>query len=336
MTRQLITYTKSLFTLASVRHGQPAITSTIDNITLTYKDLERKCSFLNKLISTNNKKVAIMLPFSSVHFGVAIYFACTSGRCFLPMNPHHPYELLRYYINDFKPDILLTSKQYSLDYRLRQSNRIMCIDESSYSNEVNASESREHNEDNDLLILYTSGTTGKPKGVLHTQRSITAQVNDMIDVWNWNAGDRIMQVLPLHHIHGLVNCLITPLAVGAHCILNSKDHFNAEQVFNRLLSDNPPITVFMAVPTIYSKILDYYKNQSFTAKEKQDIRHRFSKQLRLMVSGSAALPDYLYHGFLHMTGKRIVEQYGSTETGRCMSIRPDLESKDLAGKIMSA
>ena len=67
------------------------------------------------------------------------------------------------------------------------------------------------------LMIYTSGTTGRPKGVVHTQGSLAAQIDGMVATWGWSPDDRIVLVLPLNHVHGIANVTLTPLAVGACC-----------------------------------------------------------------------------------------------------------------------
>src|ERR1044071_2743770 len=102
------------------------------------------------------------------------------------------------------------------------------------------------------LMLYTSGTTGKPKGVVHTHASLTAQIECLVDAWKWTADDYILHFLPLHHTHGIVNKWLCALWTGARC--DMLDKFDAAEVWKRITSKK--YTLFMAVPTVYVKMIE--------------------------------------------------------------------------------
>ncbi len=162
------------------------------------------------------------------------------------------------------------------------------------------------------LILYTSGTTGKPKGVVTTHAIIQAQVTSLVAAWEWTAGDRILHVLPLHHIHGIINVLTCALWSGAQCHMLPK--FDAAQVWQCLGQGD--LTLFMAVPTIYAKLIAAW--QTFTPDEQQRLRAGCT-QMRLMVSGSAALPVQVLQTWQQISGHVLLERYGMTEIGMALS-----------------
>ena len=162
------------------------------------------------------------------------------------------------------------------------------------------------------MILYTSGTTSRPKGVLTTHGQIRAQVESLIEAWGWSQQDRILLVLPLHHLHGIINVLGCALAAGASCRIHPT--FDARRVWEAFCEHD--LTLFMAVPTIYSRLIRAWEEAG--AKE----RRRWSEAcgaLRLMVSGSAALPLSVLDRWREISGHTLLERYGMTETGMILS-----------------
>ena len=97
------------------------------------------------------------------------------------------------------------------------------------------------------MILYTSGTTSKPKGVVATHLNIAAQITSLVDAWEWSANDRIVLCLPLHHVHGIINVVSCALWTGATCEMLPR--FDVDAVWERIAGGS--LTLFMAVPTIY-------------------------------------------------------------------------------------
>jgi malonyl-CoA/methylmalonyl-CoA synthetase len=162
------------------------------------------------------------------------------------------------------------------------------------------------------MILYTSGTTGKPKGVVSTHANLQAQIKALIEAWGWSPDDRILHVLPLHHVHGIVNALSCALYAGACCEFLPR--FDAEEVWRRFV--NSPLTLFMAVPTIYVKLIGAW--QAATP-EQQGNMSQACRKMRLMVSGSAALPVSVWEKWRDISGQALLERYGMTEIGMALS-----------------
>ncbi|HZP23543.1 MAG TPA: acyl-CoA synthetase [Terriglobales bacterium] len=162
------------------------------------------------------------------------------------------------------------------------------------------------------MILYTSGTTSRPKGVVTTHANIAAQITSLVEAWEWSAEDRILLCLPLHHVHGIINVVSCALWSGATCEMLPR--FDAETVWERISSCEP--TLFMAVPTIYVKLISAWE------KAPGDVRSRWSEgaaRLRLMVSGSAALPMSTLQRWREISGHMLLERYGMTEIGMAIS-----------------
>ena len=167
-------------------------------------------------------------------------------------------------------------------------------------------------EERRAMMVYTSGTTGKPKGVVTTHANIAAQVTSLVTAWEWQADDAILLVLPLHHVHGIVNVLTCALWAGARCEMPLA--FEAERVWSRIAEG--PLTLFMAVPTIYGKLIAAWEAAT------PDRRHAWSAgcaRLRLMVSGSAALPVQRLERWREISGHVLLERYGMTEIGMALS-----------------
>ena len=161
------------------------------------------------------------------------------------------------------------------------------------------------------LLLYTSGTTGRPKGVPIRHRHLEAQLRSLSTAWQWSEEDHILGVLPLHHVHGIVNIVLSALWSGATCRLHRQ--FDAERVWQAFEAGRP--TLFMAVPTIYRRLIDTWLGQP----ERQESRSRAARRLRLMVSGSAALPEPTRERWREITGRTLLERYGMTEIGMALS-----------------
>jgi malonyl-CoA/methylmalonyl-CoA synthetase len=146
----------------------------------------------------------------------------------------------------------------------------------------------------DVLVVYTSGTTGDPKGAVHTHGSLLAGVRTLVDAWEWQPDDRLILALPLFHVHGLCAGLFGTLAAGASATV--LDRFDEEAVVDAASKG----TMFFGVPTMYHRLASSGRAEGLAG-------------LRLCVSGSAPLAADLWQG-LHALGLDVLERYGMTET----------------------
>lgn len=162
------------------------------------------------------------------------------------------------------------------------------------------------------MMLFTSGTTNKPKGVVSTHKTIVAQITTLIDAWEWSSDDVIPLFLPLHHIHGIINILSCGLWAGARVHLFAR--FDIPKITQEVTSGT--YNVFMAVPTIYVKLIQYF--DTIDNDEVQKICDGF-KAMRLNISGSAACPVKLFNQWQDLTGQVLLERYGMTEIGMGIS-----------------
>jgi malonyl-CoA/methylmalonyl-CoA synthetase len=180
------------------------------------------------------------------------------------------------------------------------------------------------------LMVYTSGTTGKPKGVVTTHAVLRAQITALIEAWEWTASDRTLLVLPLHHVHGIVNVVLCALWAGAVCELLPK--FDAEETWRRIESRR--LTLFMAVPTIYRRLIAAWEVAS---PARRAAMSEGCSRMRVMISGSAALPVATLEEWRRISGHTLLERYGMTELGMALSNplhgerRPGFVGKPLPG-----
>ncbi|MGD9632837.1 MAG: acyl-CoA synthetase [Pirellulales bacterium] len=162
------------------------------------------------------------------------------------------------------------------------------------------------------MILYTSGTTSRPKGVVTTHACIQAQIETLIAAWRWQPNDRIPLFLPVHHIHGIINIMSCALWSGAE--VEAFPKFDLDAVLRRVAER--AYSLFMAVPTIYVKLIE--RLEDLCLSEREPIVQGFS-QMRLMVSGSAALPASVHDKWRELTGQELLERYGMTEIGMALA-----------------
>ena len=166
--------------------------------------------------------------------------------------------------------------------------------------------------DRPALMLYTSGTTGRPKGVVLTHGNLDAQVASLVEAWGWTEDDHILLHLPLHHVHGIVNVLSCALASGAVCQV--LPGFDAVEVWERMARGD--LTLYMAVPTVYRRLIEAWDAADAGTRRR---RSEGARGLRLMVSGSAALPVPTLQRWEGITGHTLLERYGMTEIGMALS-----------------
>lgn len=246
-------------------------------------------------------------------FYVAIQWGIwRAGGIAVPLSPLHPAPELEYVLRDTMPAAVITQPDFSDIIRPiaeKSGLRFAFAEEALNGARVElpvVSPGRR------AMILYTSGTTGRPKGAVTTHRNLAAQITSLVESWGWTRDDRILNVLPMHHVHGIVNVLSCALWVGGTCEFLPR--FDADRVWNRIVRGG--VTLFMAVPTIYMKLIDAWEKAS-PADRKQ--MSEACAGLRLMVSGSAALPVGTLEKWREISSHVLLERYGMTEIGMALS-----------------
>ena len=235
-----------------------------------------------------------------------------AGGIAVPLCLTHPLPSLQYVIEDTNATILVVSPQYETiltDLCQERNIRLIVLGNETLNENVVLPEI-------DItrrgMILYTSGTTNKPKGVVSTHRNLEAQVTTLVKAWEWKESDHILCVLPLHHVHGIINVISCALCSGATC--EFLPTFSAEGIYKIFLDGK--LNLFMAVPTIYFKLIAHWES---LAVDKQIELTECMKKFRLMVCGSAALPVTVMDKWKYISGQILLERYGMTEIGMAIS-----------------
>ena len=161
------------------------------------------------------------------------------------------------------------------------------------------------------FVLYTSGTTGLPKGVLMSRRSVQAGLDGLAEAWDWTGDDTVAHGLPLFHVHGLILGVLGPLRLGGSVIHVGKGTPEAYASAADPVRGEQRATMYFAVPTIWSRLV-----------ERPELLRQLSGA-RLLVSGSAALPVPVFEKVRELTGLEPVERYGMSETLITVATRAD-------------
>ncbi|MBF6327325.1 acyl-CoA synthetase [Nocardia transvalensis] len=157
------------------------------------------------------------------------------------------------------------------------------------------------------FVLYTSGTTGAPKGVVLSRGAIAAGLDALAEAWAWTANDVLVHGLPLFHVHGLILGLLGPLRVGSPLVHTGKPTPAAYAAAKG--------TMYFGVPTVWSRVVE----DPSAARELANAR--------LLVSGSAPLPVPVFERLRELTGHAAIERYGMSETMITLSTRADGERR---------
>jgi malonyl-CoA/methylmalonyl-CoA synthetase len=252
------------------------------------------------------ERVALLVP-PGAPFVEAFFGVLSAGGCVVVLSPTHPVAETKYFCDDAAVRTILASPALTKLLGAAATGRRVIelappqgVD--TLASDVGPGASHE----DPALQVYTSGTTGKPKGAVLTHENLGIQQELLGEAWGMTEKDCLLHALPLHHIHGLGIALLTALGAGAS--VQMLPQFDARAVWDAMASS----TVFMGVPTMYAKL--------FAAFDEADdaTRHRWTagaRALRLATSGSAALPVKLGERWKAVTGQYPLERYGMTEIG---------------------
>ncbi|KAJ0159360.1 Acyl-CoA synthetase family member 3, mitochondrial, partial [Colletotrichum tanaceti] len=313
----------------------------------------------------SGERIAFLVE-NSYDYVVTLLAAFAARSIAVPLSPAFPAAELQYILNQSEASLLVFSAKFAAKAR-----EVLATELVSNPTQV---ELQKHlgggvHEQVKLeaadvgsagMMLYTSGTTNRPailtpseKGVLLPQSVLTAQSQSLIEAWNYAPTDHLLHVLPLHHIHGTVNAVLTPLLSGS--TIEFMFPFNADAVWRRLAAPfiqsngvangvtngtngvngvngthaipREKITFFTVVPTVYSRLLAVHKNLPLDPAE--PTREAVSpRHMRLAISGSAALPTPIKESWKTLSkGNVLLERYGMTEVGMALSCGLDFADR---------
>ncbi len=283
----------------------------------TYDDLLRTSATVATHLLTGRddlggERVCFLVPpgweYVAVQWGI-----WRAGGFAVPLAVSHPPAELAYVLDDAEPEVVVVHPDLMERVAgVAADRRIPVLQTPALLREGPVGELPDLDEARPAMMLYTSGTTGRPKGVVLSHGNLEAQVGSLVEAWGWSEDDHILLHLPLHHVHGIVNVLTCALWSGAACQILPA--FDAVEVWERIARGD--LTLYMAVPTIYRRLIEAWDAAD------EATRARWSegaKGLRLMVSGSAALPIPTLERWETITGQRLLERYGMTEIGMGLS-----------------
>jgi malonyl-CoA/methylmalonyl-CoA synthetase len=278
----------------------------------SYDDLDHHATALASFLHADHRgdDDRIAIACTPGHDFVTALLACWhAGAIAVPLHPLHPDAELEYVMSDSGARAVIASSEHrDVATRIAGASDVTVVDVRTGGREHRSTPGP----DEPALMVYTSGTTGRPKGAVHTHGSVDAMVEAMLTAWAWTAEDRIVLVLPLNHVHGLINVTLTALAAGACC--EAPGAFDAVHVWDRLASGD--VTLFMAVPTIYARLTTAWEQ---AGGETRRAWSAGAAGLRLMVCGSAALPVSALERWREISGQVLLERYGMTELGMILS-----------------
>ncbi|MFF9182567.1 acyl-CoA synthetase [Streptomyces misionensis] len=240
---------------------------------------------------------------------VAVTGVLLAGAAAVPLNPKSGERELAHIVSDSAPRMVLAAPGARLPAALGELERVD-VDAAAVAPVPSADVSDE----DPALIVYTSGTTGPPKGAVLPRRALAATLDALAQAWRWTEADVLVHGLPLFHVHGLVLGVLGPLRRGGS--VRHLGRFSTEGVA-RELSDGA--TMLFGVPTMYHRIAEALPGDPELAKALGGAR--------LLVSGSAALPVHDHERIAAATGRRVIERYGMTETLMNTSVRADGEPR---------
>jgi malonyl-CoA/methylmalonyl-CoA synthetase len=251
------------------------------------------------------KRVAIWAS-PAIETVVGVLGALAAGVPVVPLNPKVGERELAHILSDSEPELMLAAPGAEVPGGVTR------LDVSITGN--GGALGAEPPQDAPAFIVYTSGTTGPPKGVVQPRSAVVSNLDALADAWQWTERDVVTHGLPLFHVHGLIVGTLGPLRRGG--AVHHLGRFDSRAAAEDLAATGG---MMFGVPTMYTRLADDVEQDAGLARQ---VGHA-----RLLVSGSAALPASVHERITAATGQRIVERYGMTETFMNASVRADAERR---------
>ncbi len=301
---------------------------TLDGELFRYADVEAESARIARYLADvglkTGDRVAVQVDKSPQ--AIFLYLACLrGGYIFLPLNTAYKEKEIDYFLADAEPGMVVVRPEGFATMQQLAAHRpgliVETLDAQGGGSLAAKAAARAADfepatmaADDVAAILYTSGTTGRPKGAMITHRNLASNALALHQYWGWNAQDVLLHALPIFHVHGLF--------VACHCVLLNGTRmvflprFDAAEIIRRL----PDVTVMMGVPTYYTRLL-----------ASPDFTKEACRNMRLFISGSAPLLEQTFEAFRERSGHTILERYGMTETG--MNCSNPLHGERRAGTV---
>ena len=293
--------------LADTDPARPAI-HIPEGDTISYGALDARTITLTATLAELGVKTGdriLVQAEKSLAFILLYLAALRMGAIFVPLNTGYAEGEVDYFISDAEPALIITSPSRAEAMTALAAGRAPVHtmgqnDDGSLLAHKPVSPPPPRptaDETRTIAFLYTSGTTGRPKGAMLSGRNLASNAATLASSWGFSSADVLLHALPLFHAHGLFVGVNTTLAAGSSLILLPR--FDADLVMEQLAS----ATVFMGVPTYYTRLLTV-----------PGLTRASCAHMRLFVSGSAPLLAETHRAFEAATGHAILERYGMTET----------------------
>jgi len=291
------------------RDGETFIYDERRSVRITYGDFFANAERLaNMLISFGvgiDERVLIYTEKSVA--ALELYVACLlTGAIYVPINPALAVEELEYFLEDAQPAAIVCCPDAAAAINAMCSGHdikiLLTLGPDETGTLISARDARAagfhaaKREAQDMAaILYTSGTTGRPKGTVHSHRSLASNAQVLVECWRFSERDILIHALPIFHLHGLFTAINVTLFAGGGCIYLQR--FDSSEVMRVM----PSATTMMGVPPFYMALLQH---QELT---------RAARGMRLFISGSAPMLPQTHADWCKLTGHTILERYGMTE-----------------------